>query len=42
MRKLMFALAIVSGFSFPFAIPANAGQFCTTQCMAGMCTTICN
>lgn len=40
MRKLMFALAIAAGLAAPMT--ANAGGFCTTQCMAGMCTTICN
>jgi hypothetical protein len=41
MRKVILALAVLAATATSVSI-ANAGRFCTTQCMGNMCTTICN
>jgi hypothetical protein len=42
-RKLIFALAIAAGLAAPMAVPANAGQMCTTHYIGGgQSVTYCN
>jgi hypothetical protein len=42
MKVFVLTMAILAGVASPISQASARPQFCTTQCMAGMCTTICN